>query len=65
VFKLDTAGKETVLHAFTYSPDGADPVQLIRDAAGDLYGTTFSGGEVLCMPLYGPRGCGTVFKLTP
>jgi uncharacterized repeat protein (TIGR03803 family) len=65
VFKLDTAGKETVLHRFTYSPDGALPVQLIRDPAGNLYGATNSGGELLCYPVYGPRGCGTLFKLAP
>jgi len=66
VFKLDTSGKETVLHRFHYSPDGADPVQLIRDASGNLYGTTYSGGEVLCRPRAGGAiGCGTVFKLTP
>jgi uncharacterized repeat protein (TIGR03803 family) len=65
VFKLDTASKETVLHRFNYSPDGAYPLWLVRDGAGDLYGTAAWGGKVLCMPLYGPRGCGTVFKLTP
>lgn len=55
-FKLDTTGKETVLHSFAGSPDGAYPVAgLIRDAAGNLYGTTANGG--------GSGGAGTVFKL--
>jgi len=45
VFKLDTAGTETVLHTFTGGADGGDPeAGLIRDSAGDLYGTTSGGG---------------------
>jgi hypothetical protein len=44
VFKLDTTGNETVLHSFT-GPDGQLPFHgLIRDAAGNLYGTTVLGG---------------------
>ena len=60
VFKLDATGEETVLHSFTYS-DGAFPdAGLIRDEAGNLYGTT-SGGGLVC----GLHGCGTVFKVDP
>jgi len=60
VFKLDPSGEETVLHSFTYS-DGAFPdAGLIRDKAGNLYGTT-SGGDLVC----GLQGCGTVFKVDP
>jgi uncharacterized repeat protein (TIGR03803 family) len=46
VFKLDTAGKETVLHTFAgYPHDGESPFSgLIMDAAGNLYGTTEGGG---------------------
>jgi uncharacterized repeat protein (TIGR03803 family) len=60
VFKLDTTGKETVLHRFTgKSGDGANPYAgVIRDAAGNLYGTTAYGGGLIC-----DNGCGTVFKL--
>jgi uncharacterized repeat protein (TIGR03803 family) len=55
VFKLDTSGTETVLHRFTSSPDGAYPYAgLVRDAAGNLYGTTSEGGS---------SDYGTVFKL--
>lgn len=44
VFKVDRAtGKETVLHTFT-GGDGYEPSGLIRDAAGNLYGTTEVGG---------------------
>jgi uncharacterized repeat protein (TIGR03803 family) len=53
----------TVLHAFTGSPDGALPeAGLIRDAKGNLYGTTFVGGKNHCNKAYGV-GCGTVFKI--
>jgi uncharacterized repeat protein (TIGR03803 family) len=55
VFKLDTNGRETVLHSFTRGPDGADPsAGLTPDAAGNLYGNTRYGGVF---------GYGTVFKL--
>jgi uncharacterized repeat protein (TIGR03803 family) len=57
VFKVDTSGKETVLHAFTGPPDGAYPIGgLIRDKNGNLYGTTNSGGDMYCNY---PYGCGT------
>ena len=57
VFKVSKTGKETVLHSFTGSPDGAYPVaELIRDTAGNLYGTTWKGG--------GSSGFGTVFKVS-
>jgi uncharacterized repeat protein (TIGR03803 family) len=59
VFKLDTTGSETVLYSFTDQPDGANPIAgLVRDASGNLYGTTFFGGNAGCQ-----FGCGTVFKL--
>jgi hypothetical protein len=50
-------GTETVQHAFTNSPDGAGPENaVIFDSAGNLYGTTFLGGN---------GGYGTVFQLVP
>ena len=52
VFKLGPDGTETVLYSFTGGSDGANPLAvLIRDKAGDLYGTTFYGGNKGC-------GCG-------
>jgi uncharacterized repeat protein (TIGR03803 family) len=63
VFKLDTAGKETVLHSFTGGADGADPwAGLTMDSAGNLYGVATAGGDTACFP---PSGCGVVFKITP
>lgn len=64
VFKLDTTGKETVLHSFTGGSDGALPeAGLAMDSSGNLYGTTYGGGDLNCHPKYG--GCGVVFKITP
>ncbi len=45
VFKLDSSGKETVLHTFAGPPDGVYPFAgLLRDKSGNLYGTTEEGG---------------------
>lgn len=41
VFKLDPSGAETVLYRFTGGADGQGPTAgLVRDAAGNLYGST-------------------------
>ena len=64
VFRLDRAGKETVLHTFTGGSDGAFPFAgVIRDKAGNLYGAAAAAGEPKCPA--NPSGCGVVFKLTP
>jgi len=64
VFKLDSQGTLTVLYSFTGSPDGASPwAGLVRDQAGNLYGTTVGGGGGSCTSLQAAPGCGTVFKL--
>ena len=62
VFELSPNGDgswtETVLHSFGLFPDGAEPWGgLTFDKAGNLYGTTSTGGAY-------PNG-GTVFELTP
>jgi uncharacterized repeat protein (TIGR03803 family) len=55
IFKLDTTGNETVLHAFTGGADGGSPFGTpIQDSEGNLYGTTQNGGSA---------GNGVVFEL--
>ena len=45
VYKLNTAGQETVLYSFPGATDGRYPqAGVIRDSAGNLYGTTCCGG---------------------
>src|SRR5205807_10152350 len=65
VFELSPTGNgnwtERVLYAFQGGSDGATPYAgVVFDAAGNLYGTTGSGGTG-CSGI----GCGTVFELTP
>lgn len=62
VFKLSNTGKETVLHAFTGN-DGDQPLDMVRDSAGNLYGTTLEGGNQSCDIVF-TTSCGVVFKLT-
>jgi uncharacterized repeat protein (TIGR03803 family) len=55
VFKINKAGTQTVLYTFTGGADGGQPnASVIRDSAGNLYGTTVAGGAF---------GHGTIFKL--
>jgi uncharacterized repeat protein (TIGR03803 family) len=50
---------EKVIYNFQGAPDGSLPqASLIADQAGNLYGTTETGGTAACT-------CGTVFELTP
>lgn len=55
IYKIDTKGVYSVLHVFV-GPDGSTPHGLILDSAGNLYGTTVSGGAY---------NAGTVFQFTP
>lgn len=55
LFEVTLAGVETVLYRFTGQADGAFPQDLIRDAAGNIYGET--GGS------YMRNNGGTIFKL--
>lgn len=61
IFQIKSQGSgfvETILHDFLLTPgDGQLPeTQLVGDAAGNLYGTTYQGGA---------NGFGTVYKLSP
>jgi len=69
VFKLrpskDGRWIETVIHAFAGNRDGAEPFSgLVSDAAGNLYGTTATGGGLgKCFDGVG-HYCGTVYRLS-
>lgn len=57
VFKITSAGVETILHSFSgSSSDGQSPTDLLQGEDGNLYGTTSSGGNF---------GDGTLFRMTP
>ena len=63
VFRLapqtDGRRKETVLYDFKGGASGFEPgAGVVRDKAGNLYGTTVYGGSPQC-------GCGVVYKLSP
>lgn len=56
LFSLTRSGKETVLHTFGASGDGAYPAASLLNVKGTLYGTTVDGGT---------NNDGTVFSLKP
>jgi uncharacterized repeat protein (TIGR03803 family) len=63
VFEIMHTGRERLLYSFAGGSDGAFPLStLLRDSAGNLYGTTSNGG-IDCDGT--GQGCGTVFKLAP
>ena len=67
--KGDGTWSESVLYYFSGGADGASPYSgLVFDAAGNLYGTTSTGGATpaSCYVETSPlSGCGVVFKLEP
>jgi uncharacterized repeat protein (TIGR03803 family) len=60
VYELNSSGQESVLYSLMAGTDGSVPTAgLVRDSAGNLFGTTaFGGGTTACS-----SGCGTVFKV--
>jgi uncharacterized repeat protein (TIGR03803 family) len=66
VFKLTNTGGSwtyTSLHDFTGGSDGYFPLTGVTfDTSGNLYGTTYYGGNVNCNA---PSGCGLVWEITP
>jgi uncharacterized repeat protein (TIGR03803 family) len=59
------ASKFKTLYSFKGGTDGVYPTgALVFDAAGNLYGTTFSGGGGPCSG-GNDNGCGIVFELIP
>lgn len=65
VFKITSAGKETVLHEFS-GTDGLFPGGgvLVDESAGALYGTTMEGGDIAnCSLAHYYDGCGVVYEI--
>ncbi|HET9344031.1 MAG TPA: choice-of-anchor tandem repeat GloVer-containing protein [Candidatus Eremiobacteraceae bacterium] len=65
VFEVQPGIGERTLYQFTGAPDGMGPDgPLIRDAVGNLYGTTGTGGinSAQCGGAY--AGCGTIYRLS-
>ncbi len=61
IFKLNKITRKfAVLHRFACGADGSQPYGLIRDSAGNLYGTTFTGGVAGCG---NNQTCGTIYKV--
>jgi len=63
IYEIDMQGMPKLLYSFTGKADGSAPESgMVRDAAGNLYGTTFRGGILggTCPSL---GGCGVVYKL--
>jgi uncharacterized repeat protein (TIGR03803 family) len=58
---MTTSGKESVLHSFGGTGDGAFPEAGLINVNGTLYGTTENGGGKGCAD---NKGCGTVFAIT-
>jgi uncharacterized repeat protein (TIGR03803 family) len=56
------SAKLSTLHSFLGGTDGAEPVSVLVDVGGTLYGTTVAGGGNSCS---GGQGCGTVFAINP
>jgi uncharacterized repeat protein (TIGR03803 family) len=66
VFKVSPTGTETILYSFSGGADGENPYAgLVRDAAGNLYGTTAFGGAQCQEGGLVPGTCGVVFELSP
>jgi uncharacterized repeat protein (TIGR03803 family) len=66
VFELMPGGQEIQLYVFKGGTDGITPTAgLLRDDAGNFYGTTSLGGGSGGCSDGQTRGCGTVFTLAP
>jgi len=65
IYKIDPRGRETVLYTFQGGADGGIPQgALVRDDAGNLYGTTLIGGDFSSQAcLNYVNGCGVIFKV--
>jgi len=66
VYKISPSGKLSSLYTFCQQlgcADGSNPNGgLVQASDGDLYGTTYYGGNSSCTLA---MGCGTIFKMSP
>jgi len=65
VFKMNGEGKESWLYSFRGTTEIDPSAGLLRDRAGNLYGTTIYGGKIT-KSCGGSEvgGCGTVYRVT-
>ena len=67
VYQLTRSGggwTEDAIYDFGGGTDGGSPnAGMVVDQSGNLYGTTFGGGDPTC--LFSEEACGVVFELSP
>jgi uncharacterized repeat protein (TIGR03803 family) len=59
-FEMSKSGSPLWMRNFNVANGNTPAAGLLRDAAGNLFGTTLYGGDTNCNA---PYGCGTVFRL--
>jgi len=63
IFEVNRAAAASSLYSFRGGTNGEDPWgSLVQDKHGNLYGTTYAGGDFNCN-LSRDQGCGVVFKV--
>jgi uncharacterized repeat protein (TIGR03803 family) len=62
VYAVTMSGKGSLLYSFQNGSDGFFPTSGLIDVGGQLYGTTFYGGQSGC---HDGIGCGTIFTISP
>ena len=69
VYQVNTNGAEQVIYSFLgpdNNSDGANPFSaVVKDLAGNLYGSTVFGGTINNNNCEPDSGCGTIFELSP
>jgi uncharacterized repeat protein (TIGR03803 family) len=66
IFKIDSRGDASVVYSFEGGARGFTSfASVIRDNRGNLYGTTYFGGDTTDAACSASGGCGVVFRLDP
>ncbi|MGA8535370.1 MAG: hypothetical protein WB615_14780 [Candidatus Tumulicola sp.] len=65
LFSITASGRYRPLYRFdgNSAGDGQSPLGGLTNVNGTLYGTTYYGGNSACDST--PKGCGTLFSLSP